>query len=62
MATNMVVEEKGVPVQKLEAKVLEAAVALLRRFSVCFVVGSAWAHVRFKALLFFDLCVAPPSE
>ena len=53
MATNMVVEEKGVPVKALEAKVLEAAVALLSRSSRCFVVGSAWAHVRFKVIFVF---------
>ena len=44
------------------ATVLEAAVALLSRSSGCFVMGSAWAHLRLKALFFFDLCSAPPSE
>ena len=64
MATTMVAEQEGSARSKaLMAKVLEAVVALLSRSSGCFVMGSAWAHLRLKALfLFFDLCSAPPSE
>ena len=63
MATNMVAEQKGSARSKaFKAKLLEAAVVLLSRSWGCFVVGSAWAHARLKALFFFDLCSAPPSE
>ena len=64
MATNLVAEQRGSAASKpVMAKVLEAVVALLSRSSGCFIMGSAWAHLRLKASLFFvDLCSAPPSE
>ena len=64
IATNMVAEQNGSARSKaFMARILEAVVALLSRSLGCFVMGSAWAHLRLKAFIFlFDLCSAPPSE
>ena len=58
MATTMVAEQNGSARAKaLMAEVLEVVVALLSRSSGCFIMGSAWAHLRLEA--FFFLSCAP---